>query len=39
MKKEQMVEKGSREYYERQVAMGRSTLFNVFKMLLYSFWK
>lgn len=26
MKKEQMVEKGSREYYERQVAMGRSTL-------------
>lgn len=26
MKKEQMVEKGSQEYYERQVAMGRSTL-------------
>ena len=26
MKKAQMVEKGSREYYERQVAMGRSTL-------------
>ena len=26
MKKEQMVEKGSWEYYERQVAMGRSTL-------------
>ena len=26
MKKEQMVEKGSQAYYERQVAMGRSTL-------------